>query len=114
LEAGLRLLARMGLKVPTRHEPIKTLYFTHLGISKSLDPDLAVSKLLDFVYRSKLHRSYQMVSFPDWWKLGARSRALKFAIYQTVDVGIYSIAVAGHDLVETSKEQSFNFEMAVI
>jgi hypothetical protein len=114
LERGLNLLAALGLKVPRRHEPIKTLYLTHLNVSDEVDADTAVSQLLDFVYRSRLHQPYQMVSFPDWWNLGPRSRTLRFSLRQTVDVGIYSIGVAGHEMIEVPKNQKFNFEMAVI
>jgi hypothetical protein len=114
LEGGLKLLSRLGLKVPERHEPIKTLYMTHLNISALANADTVISKFLDFTYRLKLNRAYEMISFPDWWNLGPRSRSLQFAVHQTVDVGIYSIAVAGHELVAPVTNQTFNFEMAVI
>ncbi|CAN5431131.1 hypothetical protein BH10BDE1_BH10BDE1_05090 [soil metagenome] len=113
-EAGLSVLARIGLKVPRRHEPIKTLYLTHLNVSNRAKADGAIAQFLEFIYSERLNSGYQMVSFPDWWKLGKKSKSLMATIHQKVDVGIYSVGVAGHELVEVPANQIFNFEMAVI
>ncbi len=114
LEFGLKVLNKLGLNVPLRNKPIKTLYMTHLNIADSIDKASAISQFVKFIYSQRMHLGYQMISFPDWWKLNSKAEIFRRTLHQRIEVGIFSVGVAGRQPLSFGPNEKFNFEMAVI